>query len=108
MTTENVDYLVIGAGPTGLGACARLQQNGADWKLIDAFDEAGRVLCLFFDVFLLFWVFECLIFWFSYFWELEVCLNFLAWGIVCQFFNVELLSAFGRSECDSLGDLILL
>ena len=51
MTTENVDYLVIGAGPTGLGACARLQQNGADWKLIDAFDEAGKVFCLFFVAF---------------------------------------------------------
>jgi len=42
---RNVDYLVVGAGPTGLGACSRLQQKGADWLLIDAFDEAGGLAC---------------------------------------------------------------
>jgi len=32
---EQVDVLVVGAGPTGLGAATRLQQRHADWCLID-------------------------------------------------------------------------
>lgn len=43
--TTNVEYLVVGAGPTGLGACSRLQQKGQDWLLVDAFDEAGGLAC---------------------------------------------------------------
>lgn len=39
---ETVGTLVVGAGPTGLGAATRLQMLGNDdWLLIDAFDEAG-------------------------------------------------------------------
>lgn len=39
---EAVDVLVIGAGPTGLGAASRLTMHGhPDWALIDAFPEAG-------------------------------------------------------------------
>ena len=39
---EAVDVLVVGAGPTGLGAASRLMQHGhPDWALIDAFPEAG-------------------------------------------------------------------
>ncbi|KAG2414971.1 hypothetical protein HFD88_006159 [Aspergillus terreus] len=38
----NVDVLVIGAGPTGLGAAKRLQQlNSASWMIIDANETPG-------------------------------------------------------------------
>ncbi|CAL00462.1 uncharacterized protein An16g02380 [Aspergillus niger] len=38
----NVDVLVIGAGPTGLGAAKRLQQlNSATWMIIDANETPG-------------------------------------------------------------------
>jgi len=30
------EYLIIGAGPTGLGAATRLQEKGLDWALIEA------------------------------------------------------------------------
>lgn len=30
------EYLVIGAGPTGLGAATRLQEKGLDWSLLEA------------------------------------------------------------------------
>jgi protoporphyrinogen oxidase len=39
---EVVDVLVVGAGPTGLGAASRLMQHGhPDWAIIDYFPEAG-------------------------------------------------------------------
>ncbi|KAI3629223.1 hypothetical protein CBS9595_000295 [Malassezia furfur] len=42
MAAQEVDVLVIGAGPTGLGAAKRLDQlNSASWTLVDANDEAG-------------------------------------------------------------------
>ena len=42
MATQQVDTLVIGAGPTGLGAAKRLNQlNMASWMLVDANSEAG-------------------------------------------------------------------
>ena len=38
--------LVVGAGPTGLGAATRLNQLGyKDWMLIDKFDEPGGLAC---------------------------------------------------------------
>jgi len=43
---EAVDILILGAGPTGLGAATRLQQHGKeDWLLVDAFAEAGGLAC---------------------------------------------------------------
>lgn len=42
MSSTSVDTLVIGAGPTGLGAAKRLNQlNQGTWTLIDASEEAG-------------------------------------------------------------------
>jgi len=51
--TDEVDILIIGAGPTGLGAAVRLQQHINDGKcnsnylLIDAFDEPGGLASTF-------------------------------------------------------------
>jgi protoporphyrinogen oxidase len=46
MTLESVDILILGAGPTGLGAATRLQQHAhTNWLLVDAFDEAGGLAC---------------------------------------------------------------
>ncbi|PWN98924.1 FAD/NAD(P)-binding domain-containing protein [Tilletiopsis washingtonensis] len=42
MSVQSVDTLVIGAGPTGLGAAKRLHQlNQGTWALIDSAPEAG-------------------------------------------------------------------
>eukprot|EP00775_Hariotina_reticulata_P011365 gene11365-11514_t len=42
MDTNQVSTLIIGAGPTGLGAATRLQQHGkSDWLLVDQAAEAG-------------------------------------------------------------------
>jgi len=44
--TEEVEILVVGAGPTGLGAASRLQMHGhSNWLMIDAFAEAGGLAC---------------------------------------------------------------
>eukprot|EP01006_Ploeotia_vitrea_P001218 TRINITY_DN104416_c0_g1_i1.p1 TRINITY_DN104416_c0_g1~~TRINITY_DN104416_c0_g1_i1.p1 ORF type:complete len:496 (-),score=-13.71 TRINITY_DN104416_c0_g1_i1:106-1593(-) len=43
---ERVDILVLGAGPTGLGAASRLNQLGVkSWLLIDSEPEAGGLAC---------------------------------------------------------------
>jgi phytoene dehydrogenase-like protein len=43
---EEVGVLIVGAGPTGLGAATRLQQHGkTDWRLVDCFDEPGGLAC---------------------------------------------------------------
>jgi len=43
---EHVGILVIGSGPTGLGAASRLNQLKHDnWLLIDAAPEAGGLAC---------------------------------------------------------------
>ncbi|KAF5663623.1 UDP-galactopyranose mutase [Fusarium heterosporum] len=40
--TINVDFLVIGAGPTGLGAAKRLQHlNSVDWLIVDSNETPG-------------------------------------------------------------------
>ncbi|KAL5600992.1 hypothetical protein BROUX41_005823 [Berkeleyomyces rouxiae] len=42
MADSKVDVLIIGAGPTGLGAAKRLNQiNGPSWLIIDSADKAG-------------------------------------------------------------------
>ncbi|KAF2402233.1 FAD/NAD(P)-binding domain-containing protein [Trichodelitschia bisporula] len=42
MAEINVDVLVIGAGPTGLGAAKRLNQiNGASWLIVDSTETPG-------------------------------------------------------------------
>jgi protoporphyrinogen oxidase len=46
MAPEKVSVLVVGAGPTGLGAATRLHQHGLkNWLLIDQADEAGGLAC---------------------------------------------------------------
>ncbi|BDA50044.1 hypothetical protein COCOBI_15-1720 [Coccomyxa sp. Obi] len=43
---EKVGVLIVGAGPTGLGAATRLHQHGLkDWLLIDQANEAGGLAC---------------------------------------------------------------
>eukprot|EP01025_Chloroclados_australasicus_P045141 TRINITY_DN4925_c0_g1_i3.p1 TRINITY_DN4925_c0_g1~~TRINITY_DN4925_c0_g1_i3.p1 ORF type:complete len:419 (-),score=29.60 TRINITY_DN4925_c0_g1_i3:68-1324(-) len=43
---EKVGILIVGAGPTGLGAASRLTQHGyQNWLLIDKNDEAGGLAC---------------------------------------------------------------
>ncbi|KAJ9103141.1 hypothetical protein QFC21_002563 [Naganishia friedmannii] len=39
--TQEVDVLVIGAGPTGLGAATRLDQLKSNYLLVDSYDVAG-------------------------------------------------------------------
>jgi protoporphyrinogen oxidase len=40
-TGRRVEVLVIGAGPTGLGAATRLQERSADWLLVEETDRPG-------------------------------------------------------------------
>ena len=43
---KQVGVLVVGAGPTGLGAATRLHQHGkTDWLLIDQAPEPGGLAC---------------------------------------------------------------
>ena len=43
---KEVDVLIIGSGPTGLGAATRLhQQNHQNWLVIDSAEEAGGLAC---------------------------------------------------------------
>lgn len=43
---EKFDIVIVGGGPTGLGAASRLHQLGhKDWVLLDAFSEAGGLAC---------------------------------------------------------------
>lgn len=44
--TEKVGVLIVGAGPTGLGAATRLNQHGYDdWRVIDMADEPAGLAC---------------------------------------------------------------
>ena len=43
---KELDILIIGAGPTGLGAAARLTQRGTpNWAIVDSNTEAGGLAC---------------------------------------------------------------
>lgn len=43
---QEVDTLIIGAGPTGLGAAIRAEQHGhKDWVLVDSSDGPGGLAC---------------------------------------------------------------
>lgn len=44
------DYLILGAGPTGLGAARRLQELGChDWQVLEAAPQAGGLAASFVD-----------------------------------------------------------
>ena len=45
----HTDYLIIGAGPTGLGAAARAQEKGLDWQLLEAQPHFGGLSMSFKD-----------------------------------------------------------
>jgi protoporphyrinogen oxidase len=36
MSARQTEFLILGAGPTGLGAACRLQEKGQDWHLLEA------------------------------------------------------------------------
>jgi len=36
MSAQQTEFLILGAGPTGLGAACRLQEEGQDWHLLEA------------------------------------------------------------------------
>lgn len=36
MSAQQTEFLILGAGPTGLGAACRLQEKGRDWRLLEA------------------------------------------------------------------------
>lgn len=38
---EKIDYLIVGGGPTGLGAATRLHEKGLDWALFEAESTFG-------------------------------------------------------------------
>ena len=43
---EHIDVLIVGAGPTGLGAATRLHQHRHEsWLLADSSPEAGGLSC---------------------------------------------------------------
>lgn len=46
---NRAEYLVIGAGPTGLGAAARLQELGTDWRMLEAESYFGGLAASFVD-----------------------------------------------------------
>jgi protoporphyrinogen oxidase len=41
MSMQEAEFLIIGAGPTGLGAACRLQERGQDWQLLEATGSFG-------------------------------------------------------------------
>lgn len=45
----SVDYLILGGGPTGLGAAIRLQELGADYCIVEAEPEFGGLSSSFVD-----------------------------------------------------------
>jgi len=49
MPTHKIEYLIIGGGPTGLGAACRLQEKGLEWHLLEANDHFGGLASSFVD-----------------------------------------------------------
>lgn len=44
--SQKVDVLILGSGPTGLGAATRIHQHGrTDWLMLDQAEEAGGLAC---------------------------------------------------------------
>ncbi len=43
------EYLIMGGGPTGLGAASRLQEQGREWILLEAEDHFGGLAATFVD-----------------------------------------------------------
>jgi protoporphyrinogen oxidase len=46
---NEAEYLIVGAGPTGLGAASRAAERGADWRLLEAGDHFGGLAATFVD-----------------------------------------------------------
>ncbi len=46
---RSVEFLVVGAGPTGLGAAQRFDELGVDWHLVEAAADAGGLAGSFTD-----------------------------------------------------------
>lgn len=46
---RRVEFLIIGGGPTGLGAACRLEREGADWLLLEKSDRFGGLASSFRD-----------------------------------------------------------
>ena len=46
---NEVEFLIIGGGPAGLGAACRLQQKNKDWHLLEAEDHVGGLSSSFVD-----------------------------------------------------------
>lgn len=46
---HETEYLILGGGPTGLGAASRLQERGLDWQLLEAEDHVGGLSASFVD-----------------------------------------------------------
>ena len=46
---NETEFLIIGGGPTGLGAATRLQEKGKDWHLLEAEDHFGGLAASFKD-----------------------------------------------------------
>ena len=43
---QEVDILIVGAGPTGLGAASRLKQlKRENWLIVDEAEDAGGLAC---------------------------------------------------------------
>lgn len=45
----NTDLLILGAGPTGIGAALRAEELGMDWRLLEAGPEPGGLAASFVD-----------------------------------------------------------
>lgn len=46
---REVEYLVVGGGPTGLGAATRLHEKRCDWHLLEAADQFGGLAATYRD-----------------------------------------------------------